>query len=277
MFNWATVIVSLVINWFIAGILCAIIMTNVGFPLIGSFVVTPEILSTLVVIILISLSFLPPIDTIFKWFYKLRLPIRDERTRVQPLVDAVCQKACMDPDRFKLYICSDQFPNAYALGINIIAVSRGLLKVSNDDEIKAILAHEIAHHKNGDCIATRIYITVSLLGQFCLLTARFVKNLIPNIFLLKVLCFPVFLVLTINIYILEFLLFIPLLIAKIAGSRFQEYDADRFAAQLGYGQELYDFLYKIIDNEASPLGFWNILYKTHPSPANRMRRLERYI
>lgn len=278
MFNWVTVLLSIAINWFVLGVLLMLLgkYFSMFYPFYIDFPYFAEITAGVILSLSIALSFLPPIDTIFKFVYKLRLPIYEEKQRLEPLFREVCKKARIDHRHFNLHICSDSYPNAYALGRNIIAVSRGLLHTATDYEIKAVLAHELAHHQHGDCLATRIYITVSFVGQACLLASRFFKRLLSHAFL-KVLFLPAYLILNINLYVLEILLFLPLGIAKIAGSRFQEFKADQFAAQLGYAPALYSYLNKTLDLNFTPLGFWNVLYQTHPSSGKRMRKLERYI
>lgn len=47
-------------------------------------------------------------------------------------------------------------PNAFATGMNrnaaLVAVSTGLLQNMNQDEVEAVLAHEVSHVKNGDMV-----------------------------------------------------------------------------------------------------------------------------
>ncbi len=56
----------------------------------------------------------------------------------------------------RLYITASVQPNAFATGRNpenaVVAVTEGLLKVLNRDEIEGVLAHEIAHIKNRDIL-----------------------------------------------------------------------------------------------------------------------------
>jgi heat shock protein HtpX len=54
----------------------------------------------------------------------------------------------------KLYVIPQQTPNAFATGRNpehaVVAVTEGLLKVMNHEEVTGVLAHELAHVKNRD-------------------------------------------------------------------------------------------------------------------------------
>lgn len=56
----------------------------------------------------------------------------------------------------RVYVMSDQAPNAFATGLNpehaAVAVTAGLLDLLNRDEITAVLAHELGHVRNRDTL-----------------------------------------------------------------------------------------------------------------------------
>lgn len=56
----------------------------------------------------------------------------------------------------KVYVTPSKQPNAFATGRNpdnsAIAVTEGLLKILNQDEVEGVIAHEIAHIKNRDIL-----------------------------------------------------------------------------------------------------------------------------
>jgi len=65
----------------------------------------------------------------------------------------------------KLYIIPNEAPNAFATGRNpqnaVVAVTQGLLKIMDRDEIAGVLAHEISHVKNRDMLIGSIAATLA--------------------------------------------------------------------------------------------------------------------
>jgi heat shock protein HtpX len=73
----------------------------------------------------------------------------------------------------KLYILQESTPNAFATGRNtknsVVAVTQGLLDLLTKNELKGVIAHELAHIKNSDIlistIAGIIAGSISMLGN----------------------------------------------------------------------------------------------------------------
>jgi heat shock protein HtpX len=65
----------------------------------------------------------------------------------------------------KLYVIPQQAPNAFATGRNpehaVVAVTEGLLKLMNHEEVTGVLAHELAHVKNRDILIGSIAATMA--------------------------------------------------------------------------------------------------------------------
>lgn len=65
----------------------------------------------------------------------------------------------------RIYIISQDTPNAFATGRNpehaVVAVTSGLLKLLDRDEITGVLAHELAHVKNRDILIGSIAATMA--------------------------------------------------------------------------------------------------------------------
>ena len=62
----------------------------------------------------------------------------------------------------KAYVIETDVPNAFATGRNpdnsAVAVTRGLMKILNKDEMEGVVAHEMAHIKNYDILFTTLAI-----------------------------------------------------------------------------------------------------------------------
>jgi heat shock protein HtpX len=76
----------------------------------------------------------------------------------------------------KVYVIHNQQPNAFATGRNpenaAVAASVGLLETLSDEEVAAVMAHELAHVQNRDTLIMTITATlagaISMLGNFAM-------------------------------------------------------------------------------------------------------------
>src|SRR5579864_3908449 len=79
-------------------------------------------------------------------------------TRLQPIVETLAQR--MGIPMPKLWVTPDLSPNAFATGRNpthaSVAVTSGILQLMKDDELAAVLAHELGHVKNRDILISSI-------------------------------------------------------------------------------------------------------------------------
>lgn len=73
-------------------------------------------------------------------------------------------------------------PNAFATGASkassLVAVSSGLLQTMTDDEIEAVLAHEVSHIANGDMVT--LTLIQGVVNTFVIFFARVIAGLINN-------------------------------------------------------------------------------------------------
>lgn len=78
-----------------------------------------------------------------------------------------------------IYIIDDDMPNAFATGRSpknsAIAVTTGLLKILNRDELQGVVAHEVGHIKNRD--VSYLLLVGIMVGAITLITDVFVRGL----------------------------------------------------------------------------------------------------
>jgi heat shock protein HtpX len=188
-----------------------------------------------------------------------------------------------------VYLLESEQPNAFATGRNpdnsAVAVTRGLVQSCDTEELAGVIAHELGHIKNRDTLTMTITATlagaIGFLAQFAFFFGRGSDN--RN---------PLGAIGTILVMILA-----PLaaMLVQMAISRTREYSADRQGAEIcGHPLWLARALQKIeqlargIVNPSAerhpasahlfivnPLRLGGIdgLFRTHPSTADRVRRL----
>lgn len=86
---------------------------------------------------------------------------RYEAPRLYQMVAQLAQRANLPMPR--VYLIDSAAPNAFATGRDpqhgAVAVTTGLLQLLNDDEVAAVIAHELGHIKNRDTLISTIAAT----------------------------------------------------------------------------------------------------------------------
>jgi heat shock protein HtpX len=169
-------------------------------------------------------------------------------TRIQPMLERLCAMADMPVPR--VAVMPTQVPNAFSAGRSarngILVVTHGLLERLEDQELEAVLAHELAHIANRDAFVMTIAATPALLGRKLLwgfvslpVTAGSIPGKIGAAILILYLLPVVFVGWMIYAFATLFVMSI---------SRYREYVADRGAAILtGAPEQLMSALQKIAD------------------------------
>lgn len=114
----------------------------------------------------------------FSYYYSDKLVIKmtgaQEITEAQsPQIFSVIRKltARAGIPMPRIYVTPSMQPNAFATGRNpehsAVAVTQGLLKILNQDEVEGVIAHEIAHIKNRDILIGTI--AASLAGAISMI------------------------------------------------------------------------------------------------------------
>src|SRR3546814_747310 len=191
----------------------------------------------------------------------------------------------------RVYIIENEQPNAFATGRNpqnaAVAATTGLLRHLSREEIAGVMAHELAHVKNLDTLTMTITATIAgaigMLANFAFFFGASGDNRNNPLGIVGVLLL---------------MIVAPMAAAMVqfAISRTREYEADKLGAEIcGHPLWLAGALQRLeqiagrVDNPAaernpatahmfivSPLhgGSMDNLFSTHPSTANRVRRLQ---
>ncbi|MBS1621070.1 MAG: M48 family metallopeptidase [Bacteroidetes bacterium] len=102
---------------------------------------------------------------------------RNENMRVYNLVENLCIQCGMVTP--KIFIIYDDSLNAFASGVNqktySVTLSKGIIDKLNDDELEAVIAHELTHIRNKD---TRLLIiSIIFVGIFAFLAQMALRSL----------------------------------------------------------------------------------------------------
>lgn len=275
------VIIYLVLNIFvIAGIISMMLML-------------PFWAAMLVGIVIYGISLVIALSPIGEWILRKqtgcnKIKRAEINAYIEPIFKEVYLKArekdpTISPD-VKLFMGDDPEPNAFATGRKTICITEGLLHVP-EEQIKATLAHEFGHlsHKDTDLI-----LVVSVGNMIVTAIIFFIKLMID---LMRI----IFSIATIfiggsegaladivmSLYHAAITLVVmgltklwtwigTMLVMK--SSRSNEYEADQFAFELGYGEDLCLLLDTIDGSHAQ--GLFATLASSHPASDDRIGKLQ---
>ena len=103
--------------------------------------------------------------------------VRNENKRVYNLVENLCISTGMTLPQIN--IIDDDSLNAFASGINqktfSISLSKGIIEKLNDEELEAVIAHELTHIKNRD--VRLLIISIIFVGIFAFISQAIFRTL----------------------------------------------------------------------------------------------------
>lgn len=211
----------------------------------------------------------------------------EEAPRLYRIVQTLAEKA--DIPMPAVYIIHEQTPNAFATGRNpehaAVAITEGLLRLLNDEEVEAVMAHELSHVRHRDILIATVAATIAgaiaMIANMMQWGAIFGSNRDRNPLVMIVLA-----------------IILPLAagVIQMTISRSREYKADEGSARLtGHPEWLQSALRKLENYNrngfvagATPenahmfiispfsgkkMQFGN-MFRTHPTTQQRLERLE---
>ncbi len=232
-------------------------------------------------------------DKIVLRMYKARQVDEESAPGLLGMVKELSTKAGLPMP--KVYIMDNDTPNAFATGRNpshaAVAVTSGIMRILSDDELRGVIAHELAHVQNRDILISTIAATIagaiSYLAQMAMWMSMFGgrdnRNVHPAVLIFMMIVAP-----------------LAAMIIQMAISRSREYGADTSGAKI-VGNPLYlaEALKKLEQyNQARPMQKVNDatahmfivsplsakskgqgfsigkLFSTHPPITERVKRLE---
>jgi heat shock protein HtpX len=155
----------------------------------------------------------------------------EQEPQLHAMVDRLCALAGMEKP--KVGIAETDVPNAFATGRNpkaaVVVATRGIMRRLPDEELEAVLAHELSHVAHRDVavmtIASSVGMLAGLISRVAMYGAMFSgggrSRDGENIFVVEMLAFLV----SIIVYVISYLL-------TLALSRYRELSADRSGAIL---------------------------------------------
>jgi heat shock protein HtpX len=103
--------------------------------------------------------------------------VRNDNKRIYNLVENLCIATGMTTP--KINIIEDDSLNAFASGINqntfSISLSRGIIEKLNDEELEAVIAHELTHIKNRD--VRLLIISIVFVGIFAFISQAIFRGI----------------------------------------------------------------------------------------------------
>ncbi|WP_049927999.1 M48 family metalloprotease [Halopiger goleimassiliensis] len=208
----------------------ALALTLVGYGallwIVFALLPTPLALVTCGVLALVILVGVTRADVIAYWTTNAVAIEREQYPLLYDTVERLARQA--DLPRPPVAVVPSDEPNALSAGTGnrtVVCVTTGLLKALDEDELEAVLAHELAHLKNDDSTVMTVAGFPTAISVIALTTAS--RTFTFTGFLLG---FPLW----IGIYLL--FVGLPVYLASLPGtlvlSRYREYAADRGAVAI---------------------------------------------
>jgi len=102
---------------------------------------------------------------IVEWSMRVKYIKREENPRLYQMVESLSVRANIPMPR--IGIAQIDIPNAFAFGRSIrdgrVCVTAGIMKLLDDEELKAVLGHELSHLKNRDVLTITLLSVIPMI------------------------------------------------------------------------------------------------------------------
>ncbi len=159
------------------------LLCSLFYYVISSLLLGGTAKSFLIVFVVYAVSLIIGFSPLGEKFLRLLNRVRPLETKreteyLQPLFEEVYERAKEKYKKLrKIEICviDNMTVNAMAIGRRTIAVTKGAMQTFTEDELKAVIGHEIAHLVHGDTMATMYTIIGNgILSVFVLIARLFI-------------------------------------------------------------------------------------------------------
>ena len=207
-------------------------------------------------------------DSQTEWLFRVFDEVHAAARSVSPSVGA----------KVKLYYKQTDDVNAYAVGHRTIIVTDGILALS-DEDLKGVLAHEFGHIANGDSdltlginVSNTILVIFTALVGFVVTTMSSLFSMLFESVDAKATCAAIAGVIVLALSLVYYLWVKCGMLLVNASSRNNEYAADAFAVDCGFGAGLYSALSQL-DPSKTRSGFFSLLASSHPDIVARLEKI----
>jgi len=235
--------------------------------------------------LVLGLMFLvPPVQVwLLTKYLGARLPAEEEVAIIAPIWRDLAARANLAQHRYQVRVIDSDEVNAYACGGRLLVVTSFALDQLTPRELSGVLAHELSHHLGLHTAALTLGHWLSLpvvllarIGFFLQNVARaatdsFVRHSAALTAVGRVIAAG----LTAVSWVFLAALYASDALSNLVG-RGAEFEADRRAVRMGYGQALADALRAVIrlGGGHRPIGWRARLSSSHPPARTRVARIE---
>lgn len=220
-----------------------------------------------------------------------RSPIASEWQKIEPsLFEVITQvnktkKTMYLRNKINIMLFDSKIADSYAIGDDTILLADGLLNTATEDELKAVITHELGHLHNKDSLiltmlifgglATQIVgaaysLYLSFLNVLKFLASKFGNKGLHLMPFIAFIPFVIFLPVVIINWVARQLLDISLRFM----CRIYYYKADKFVKDVGYTQGLISYLETEHIVKAPNNSFFERIYRVHPLAMKRISKLK---
>lgn len=273
-----------------------IIITVAVYYMMGGPETGNPITAFLVALLVYGLSLTIALSPIGEWVLRIqaggrKIKRQEQLDYLMPIFEEVYAKAKAEdpaiPDNVKLYISDEECMNAAATGRKSIVVAHGLLELK-PEKIAGVLAHEfghLSHHDTDPLLLVHVGNWIIMVGVFGLRIAISVAHMFVNLIslltggaegavvMLVAAFYRVMAEIAWTVFYFLWTKLGDLLVKRTM--RNNEFAADQFACDLGYGYQLCQVL-DLVREGGGTKGFIAALTSDHPDNDIRIAKMQEY-